>query len=168
MLQITLVLCYIISFSFSSILTNLYILHVALFLIHSLALLGISSVTPFIILSVTFLFIFSFTIFFGYFVTLLLWNRLISGNFNSATFFPGNVVNLSVPHSVTLLLILCVTLLFMSSHIVWHLDSVALLPGLIPALILPDCGAGRYPTVGTPKQKQKSQYLHDFFKMKLF
>merc|ERR1712042_145266 len=115
----------------------------ALFIIHSLALL--------FILSVTFFFIFSFTLFFRYLLTLLFWNRLSSGNFNSATLFSRFVFHLSIIHSIALLLILSGALLFICSHFVWHLDGVALLPGLIPALVLPDCGAGRYPTVGTPK-----------------
>merc|ERR1711942_232360 len=164
LLQLTLVHCYIISFSFSSLLTNLFIFSFALFLMHSLALLGICSVTLLIILSVTLFFMFSFTLFFRYFITLLFWNRLISGNFNSVTLFPRLVVYLSVIHSITLLFILSSTLLFMGGHFAWHLDSVALLPGLIPAFVLPDCGTGRYPTVGTPKQKQKSQYLHNLLK----
>merc|ERR1740131_701239 len=151
LLQITLVLCYIICLSLSSLLTNLFMFSFALFLIHSLALLRISSVTLLFILSGTFFFIFSFTLFFWYLLTLLLWNRLSSGNLNSATLFSRFVFHLSIIHSIALLFILSGALLFISSHFVWHLDSVTLLPGLIPALVLPDCGAGRYPTVGTPK-----------------
>merc|ERR1712168_1208523 len=123
----------------------------ALFIIHSLALLGISGVTLLFILSGTFFFIFSFTLFFRYLLTLLFRNRLSSGNLNSATLFSRFVFHLSIIHSIALLFILSGALLFICSHFVWHLDGVALLPGLIPALILPDCGAGRYPTVGTPK-----------------
>merc|ERR1712168_1008822 len=115
----------------------------ALFLIHSLALLGISGVTLLFILSVTF--------FFMYLLTLLLWNRLCSGNLNSATLLSRFVFYLGIIHSIAFLFILSGALLFICSHFVWHLDSVTLLPGLIPALVLPDCGAGRYPTVGTPK-----------------
>merc|ERR1712142_241277 len=101
----------------------------ALFLINSLTLLGISGVTLLFILSVTFFFIFSFT--------LLLWNRLSSWNLNSATLFSRFVFHLSIIHSIALLLILSGALLFIGSHFVWHLDGVALLPGLIPALVLP-------------------------------
>merc|ERR1739848_860103 len=90
LLQLTLVHCYVISFSFSSLLTNLFIFSFALF------------------------FMFSFTLFFRYFITLLI--------------------------------ILSVTLFFMGGHFAWHLDSVALLPRLIPAFVLPDCGTGRYTT----------------------
>merc|ERR1711942_557889 len=143
LLQITLILSYIISLSLSSLLTNLFMFSFALFLIHSLALLGISGVTLLFILSVTFFFIFSFTLFFRYLLTLLFWNRLSSGNLNGATLLSRFVFHLSIIHSIALL--------FIGSHFVWHLDGVALLPGLIPALVLPDCGAGRYPTVGTPK-----------------
>merc|ERR1711931_532093 len=149
--QVALILSYIISLSLSSLLTNLFMFSFALFLINSLALLGISGVTLLFILSVTFFFIFSFTLFFRYFLTLLLWNRLSSWNLNSATLFSRFVFHLSIIHSIALLLILSGALLFIGSHFVWHLDGVALLPGLIPALVLPDCGAGRYPTVGTPK-----------------
>merc|ERR1712168_1464785 len=116
MLKLTLVLSYIISFSFSSLMTNLLMFSVALFLILSLAFLGV--------FSVTFLFIFSFTLLFRYFLTLLLCNR----------FTPGN------------------------------LDSMAFLSWFIPALLFPDCITGRNTTVGTPNQKQQSQYLHAAFK----
>merc|ERR1711887_4299 len=106
-------------------------------------------------------FMLSFTLLFRYFVTLLLWNRLSPGNLYSVTLLPGLVVHLSVVHSVTFLIILCVALLFRSSHSVRHLDSAALLSGLIPALFLPDCGAGGDATVATTKQKYKSQHLHN-------
>merc|ERR1712142_307178 len=132
--QIALIFSYIISLSFRSLLTNLFMFSFALFIINSLALLGISGVTLLFILSVTFFFIFSFTLFFRYLLTLLLWNRLSSGNLHSATLFSRFVFHLSIIHSIALLFIL--------SHFVWHLDGVALLPGLIPALVLPDCGAG--------------------------
>merc|ERR1719318_2544229 len=131
LLQITLIFSYIISLSLSSLLTNLFMLSFALFLIHSLALLGISGVTLLFILCVTFFFIFSFTLFFRYLLTLLLWNRLSSGNLNGATLLSRFVFHLSIIHSVALL--------FIGSHFVWHLDGIALLPGLIPALVLPDC-----------------------------
>merc|ERR1712200_390425 len=67
MLQLTLVLSYIISLSFSCSITDLLMFSVALFLI----------------LSVTFLHIFSFTLFFRYFLTLLLCNRLSLWYLNS-------------------------------------------------------------------------------------
>merc|ERR1719173_386747 len=66
MLKLTLILCYIISLCFSSLMANL--------LMFSLAFLRVFGVTFLFILSVTFLFIFSFTLLFGYFFTLLLWN----------------------------------------------------------------------------------------------
>merc|ERR1711887_66314 len=72
LLKITLVLCYIISFGFRSLMTNLLMFSVALVFIHSLALLGVSCVTFLIILRVTFLFIFSLTLFFRNFLTFLL------------------------------------------------------------------------------------------------
>merc|ERR1712068_70059 len=99
----------------------------ALFLIHSLALLGISGVTLLFILCVTF--------FFLYLLTLLFWNRLSSGNFNSATLFSRFIFHLGIIHSTALLFILSGALLFIGSHFIWHLDSIALLPGLIPALV---------------------------------
>merc|ERR1712168_894444 len=67
MLKLTLVLSYIISLSFSSLMTDLLMFSVAHFLILSLALFGVFSVTFLFIFSVTFLFIFSFTLLFRYF-----------------------------------------------------------------------------------------------------
>merc|ERR1719233_2016934 len=63
--------------------------------------------------------------------------------------------------SVALLGILSVALFFSAGDSVGHLNSVALLPGLIPAFVLPDCSAGRNTTVGTSKEKQESQHLHN-------
>merc|ERR1719348_1077819 len=120
--------------------------------IHSLALLGVSCVTFLIIFSVTFLLIFSLTLFFRNFLTLLLRDRLSFGNFNSVTLFFVLVIYFSVPHSFALL--------FVGSHIMWYLDSVTLLSGLIPALVLPDSGTGGYPTIGTTQKTQQSQNLH--------
>merc|ERR1712168_1723202 len=105
MLQITFLLTYIISLSFSSSITNLLMFSVALILILSLAFLGVFSVTFLFILSVTFFLIFIFTLFFRYFLTLLLWNRLSPRNLNSIALFFRLVVHLSVPHSVALLFI---------------------------------------------------------------
>merc|ERR1719430_2591512 len=79
MLKLTLVLCYIISLCFSSLMANL------------------------LMLSVTLLFIFSLTLFFSYFFTLLLWNRFSPGNLYSMALFPWLVVHLSVPHSIALI-----------------------------------------------------------------
>merc|ERR1712002_1398989 len=116
MLQITLVLSYIISLSFSSSLTNFLIFHVTLMFI----------------ISVTFFLIFIFTLLFRYFFTLLLWNRLSSGNLNSMTLFFRLVVHLSVPNSVALLFILSGALFYMGSHFMWYLYSVTLLSRFIP------------------------------------
>merc|ERR1719431_960717 len=101
MLQLTLVLDYIISLSFSGSITNL------------------------LMFSVAFLLIFSFTLFFRYFLTLLLWNRLslwylnsmallfilsgalliIGGHFmwhlNSVTFLSGFIPALFFPYCST-------------------------------------------------------------------
>merc|ERR1719295_2152069 len=121
MLQITLVLSYIISLSFSSLMANLLMFSVALFLI----------------LSVTFLFIFSFTLFFRYFLTLLLWNRFSPGNLYSMALFSWLVVHLSVPHSVAFLLILSGTLFIIGSHFMWYLNSATFLSRLIPTLFFP-------------------------------
>merc|ERR1711931_250313 len=134
MLQLTLVLGYIISLSFSSSITNLLMFSVALFLILSLAFLGVFSVTFLLILSVTFFLIFIFTLFFRHFLTLLLWNRLSPGNLNSMALFFRLVVHLSVPHSVTLPFILSGALFYMGSHFMWYLYSVTLLSRFIPAL----------------------------------
>merc|ERR1711887_49871 len=119
MLQITFVLSYIISLSFSSFLAN------------------------FLIFCVTFILIFSFTLFFRYFLTLLFWNRLSPGNLNSMALFSRLVVHLSVPHSATLLFIISGALFFVGGHFMWYLNSVTLLSWFIPALIFPDCSAGR-------------------------
>merc|ERR1719193_2916353 len=99
MLKLTLVLSYIISLSFSCLMTNLLMFSVAHFLILSLAFLGVFSVTFLFILSVTFFLIFSFTLIFSYFLTLLLWNRLSPGNLDSMALFSWLVVHLSVPDS---------------------------------------------------------------------
>merc|ERR1719289_822728 len=144
MLQLTLVLDYIISLSFSSSITN--------FLMFSVALI--------LILSVTFLLIFSFTLFFSYFLTLLLWNRLSPGNLDSMALFSWLVVHLSVPDSIALLFILSNALFFIRSHFMWYLDCITFLSGFIPALLFPDCITGRNTTVGAPNQKHESQYLH--------
>merc|ERR1711931_447126 len=143
MLQITLVLSYIISLSFSSCLTNFLIFHVTLILTLSLAFLRVFSVTFLFILSVTFFLIFIFTLLFRHFLTLLLWNRLSPGNLNSMALFFWLVVHLSVPHSVALLFILSGALFYMGSHFMWYLNSVTLLSRFIPALIFPNCSAGR-------------------------
>merc|ERR1719391_1555229 len=120
--------------------------------IHSLALLGISCVT--------FLFILSLTLFFRNFLTLLLRHRLSFGNFDSVTLFFVLIIYFSIPHSFALLFIVSGALFLVRSHIMWYLDSVTLLSGLIPALVLPDSGAGGYPTVRTTQKKQQSQNLH--------
>merc|ERR1711970_1175051 len=112
MLQLTLVLNYIISLSFSSLMTNLLMFSVAHFLILSLAFLGV--------FSVTFLFIFSFTLFFRYFLTLLLCNRFSPGNLDSMALFSWLVVHFSVPHSIALLFVISSALFFIRSHLMWH------------------------------------------------
>merc|ERR1711920_963056 len=160
MLQLTLVLDYIISLSFSSSITNFLMFSVALILILCLAFLGIFSVTFLFVLSVTFLFIFSFTLFFRYSLTLLLWNRFSPGNLDSMALFSRLVVHLSVPDSIALLFILGGALFFIRSHFMWYLDCITFLSGFIPALLFPDCITGRNTTVGTPNQKQESKYLH--------
>merc|ERR1712183_261936 len=101
----------------------------------------------------TLLFMLSFTLLFRHLFTLLLWNRLSPGNLYSVALLPGLVVHFSVVHSVAFLIILCVALLFRSGCSVRHLDCVALLSGLIPALFLPDSCAGGNTTVATTKQK---------------
>merc|ERR1719431_1583211 len=151
MLQLTLVLSYIISLSFSSSITNLLMFSVALFLIFSLAFLGVFSVTFLFVLSVTFLLIFSLTLFF--------WNRLSPGNLDSMALFSWLVVHLSVPDSIALLFILSGALFFIRSHFMWYLDCITFLSGFIPALFFPDCITGRNTTVGAPNQKQQTQYL---------
>merc|ERR1719228_2747141 len=160
MLQITFVLSYIISLSFSSCLANFLIFCVALLLILSLAFLGVFSVTFLFILSVTFFLIFSFTFLLRYFLTLLLWNRLSPGNLYSMALFSRLVVHLSVPHSATLLFILSGALFFIGSYFMWYLNSVTLLSRFIPALIFPYCSTGRDNAVSATYQKQESQYLH--------
>merc|ERR1719295_398763 len=162
MLQITLVLSYIISLSFSSIMANLLMFSVALFLILSLAFLGVFGVTFLFIFSVTFLFIFSFTLLFRYFFTLLLWNRFSPGNLYSMALFSWLIVHFSVPHSVALLLILSGTLFIIRSHFMWYLNSVTFLSRFIPTLFFPNSITGRYTTVGTTNQNQESQYLHAY------
>merc|ERR1719447_1320634 len=140
---------------------NLLMFSVAMIFIHSLAFLGVSCMTFLIILSVTLLFIFSLTLFFRNFLTLLFRDRLSFGNFDSVTLFFVLVIYFSIPHSFTLLFIVCSTLFLVGGHVMWYLDSVTLLSGLIPALVLPDSGAGGYPTVGATQKKQQSQNLHD-------
>merc|ERR1719365_335033 len=116
--------------------------------IHSLALLGVSCVTFLIILSVTFLFIFCLTLFFRNFLTLLLRDRLSFGNFDCVTLFFVLIIYFSIPHSFALLFIVSGALFLVGGHVMWYLDSITLLSRLIPALVLPDSGAGGYPTVG--------------------
>merc|ERR1711970_354138 len=139
MLKFTLVLSYIISLSFSSLMTNLLMFSVAHFLILSLAFLGVFSVTFLFIFSVTFLFIFSFTLLFRYFLTLLFWNRFSPGNLDSMALFSWLVVHLSVPHSIALLFVLSGALFFIRSHFMWYLDCITFLTWFIPALLFPDC-----------------------------
>merc|ERR1712200_98304 len=94
----------------------------------------------------------------------------------SLAFFFIDSVALLVMLSVALLLVLSMTFLFILGFTLlfrniftllfwyrlspWNLNSVALLPGLIPAFVLPDCSTGRNTTVGTSKEKQESQHLH--------
>merc|ERR1711931_486616 len=104
----------------------------------------------------------SFTLLFRNIFTLLFWYRLRTGHFYSMTLFSRFVVYLNIMDSVALVIILSVALLFSAGDSVRHLDSVALLPGLIPALFLPDCSAGRNTTVGTSEQKQEAQHLHSY------
>merc|ERR1719427_535752 len=160
MLKLTLVLCYIISLCFSSLMANLLMFSVALLFILCLAFLGVFGVTFLFILSVTFLLIFSLTLFFSYFFTLLLWNRFSPGNLYSMALFPWLVVHLSVPHSIALIFVLCGALFLIGSHFMWYLDSVTFLSRFIPALFFPDSITGRNTAIGTPNQKQESQYLH--------
>merc|ERR1712168_1671169 len=136
MLQITLVLSYIISLCFSSLMANLLMFSVALFLI------------------------FSFTLFLRYFFTLLLWNRFSPGNLYSMALFSWLVVNFSVPHSVALLFIFSGALFIIRSHFMWYLNSVTFLSRFIPTLFFPNSITGRHTTVGTTNQNQQSQYLH--------
>merc|ERR1712168_621826 len=160
MLQLTLVLSYIISLSFSSWMANLLMFSVALVFIHSLALLGIFSVTFLFILSMTFLLIFIFTLLFRHFLTLLLWYRFSPGNLDIMALLSRLVVNFSVPHSFALLLVISSALFFIRSHLMWHLNRITFLSRFIPALLFPDCITGRNTTAGTPCQKQQYQYLH--------
>merc|ERR1712168_1555826 len=163
MLQITLILSYIISLSFSSLMANLLMFSVALFLILSLAFLGVFSVTFLLILSVTFLLIFSFTLLFRYFLTLLLWNRFSPGNLYSMALFSWLVVHFSVPHSVALLFIFSGALFIIRSHFMWYLNSVTFLSRFIPTLFFPDSITGRHTTIGAANQNQQSQYLHVYY-----
>merc|ERR1711970_845756 len=133
------------------------------FLILSLAFLGVFGVTFLFILSVTFLFIFSFTLLFGYFFTLLLWNRFSPRNLYCMALFSRLVVNFSVPHSIALIFVLSGTLFIIGSHFMWYLDSVTFLSRFIPALFFPDSITGRNTAIGTPNQKQESQYLHSSY-----
>merc|ERR1712142_523095 len=162
LLQLTLVLSHIFSFSFSGGITNLFMFSVTLFLILSLAFLGVFCVTFLFILCVTFLFIFSFTLLFRHFLTLLLWNRFSPGNLYSMALFSWLVVNFSVPHSVALLFILSGALFIIRSYFMWYLNSVTFLSRFIPTLFFPYCITGRYTTVGTTNQNQESQYLHAY------
>merc|ERR1711970_1674185 len=136
LLKITLVLYYIISFSFRSLMTNL------------------------LMLSVTFLFIFSLTLFFRNFLTLFLRDRLSFWNLDSVTLFFVLIIFFSIPHSFALLFIVSGALFLVRSHFMWYLDGVTLLPGFIPALVLPDSGAGGNTTVGATQKKQQTQNLH--------
>merc|ERR1711973_323681 len=116
LLKITLVLCYIISFGFRSLMTNLLMFSVALIFIHSLALLGVSCVTFLIILSVTLLF--------RNFLTLLLRDRLSFWNLDSVTLFFVLIIFFSIPHSFALLFIVSCALFLVGGHFMWYLDSV--------------------------------------------
>merc|ERR1712168_1181003 len=156
MLQLTLVLSYIISLSFSSWMANLLMFSVALVFIHSIALLGIFSVTFLFILSMTFLLIFIFTLLFR--------NRFSPRNLNIMALFSWLVVYLSVPHSFALLLVISSALFFIRSHLMRHLNGITFLSRFIPALFFPDCITGRNTTVGTPCQKQQYQDLHTAYK----
>merc|ERR1719289_806625 len=147
-LKLTLVLSYIISLSFSCLMTNLLMFSVAHFLIFSLTFLGVFCVAFLFVLSVTFFLIFSFTLLFSYFLTLLLWNRLSPGNLDSMALFSWLVVHLSVPDSIALLFILSGALFFIRSHFMWYLDCITFLSGFIPTLLFPDCITGRNTTVG--------------------
>merc|ERR1711931_456242 len=158
--KLTLISCFIISLCLSLSFTHLLMLSLAFFLINSVTLFRVLSVTLLLVLSVAFLFMLSFTFLFRYILTLLLWYRLCPRNFHSMTLFSRFIVYLCIMDSVALIIILSVALLFSAGDSVRHLDSVALLPGLIPALFLPDCSAGRNTTVGTSKQKQEAQHLH--------
>merc|ERR1712168_777270 len=160
MLQITLVLCYIISLCFSSLMANLLMFSVALFLILSLAFLGVFGETFLFILSVTFLFIFSFTLLFRYFLTLLLWNRFSPGNLYSMALFSWLVVHFSIPPSVALLFIFSGALFIIRGHFLWYLNSITFLSRFIPTLFFPNSITGRHATVGTTNQNQQSQNLH--------
>merc|ERR1711887_424450 len=120
MFKLTLILCYIFSFSFSCGITNLFMFSVAFFLILGLAFLRVFSVTFLFILSVTFLFIFIFTLLFSNFLTLLLWNRLSLWYLNSMTLLFRLVVHFSIPHSVTLLFILSGALFVIGSNFMWY------------------------------------------------
>merc|ERR1711920_852518 len=148
MLKLTLVLSYIISLSFSSLMANLLMFSVALVFILSLAFLGVFCVTFLFIFSVTFLFIFSFTLLFRYFLTLLLWNRFSPGNLDSMALFSWLVVHFSVPDSIALLFIISSALFLIRSHFMWRLNSITFLSRFIPALLFPDCITGRNTTVG--------------------
>merc|ERR1719289_696311 len=125
------------------------------------ALLVMLNVALLLVLSMTFLFILGFTLLFRNIFTLLFWYRLSPWNLHSMTFFSRLIIYLSIIDSIALIVILSVALLFSAGDSVWHLNSVALLPGLIPAFVLPDCSAGRNTTVSTSKEKQESQHLHN-------
>merc|ERR1719186_453001 len=116
LLKITLVLCYIVSFGFRSLMTN--------------------------------------------FLTLLLRDRLSFWNLDSVTLFFVLIIFFSIPHSFALLFIVSGALFLVGSHFMWYLDGVTLLPGFIPALVLPDSGAGGNTTVGATQKKQQTQNLH--------
>merc|ERR1711970_73702 len=144
MLKLTLILGYIISLCFSSLMANLLIL--------SLAFLRVFGVTFLFILSVTFLFIFSFTLLFR--------NLFSPGNLYCMALFSRLVVNFSVPHSIALIFVLSGTLFIIGSHFMWYLKSITFLSRFIPAFLFPDSITGRNTTVGATNQKQQSQYLH--------
>merc|ERR1719193_2003618 len=117
--------------------------------------------TYLLMFSLAFFFILGFTLLFRNIFTLLFWYRLSPWNLHSMTFFSRLIIYLSIIDSIALIVILSLALLFSAGDSVWHLNSVALLPGLIPAFVLPDCSTGRNTTVGTSKEKQESQHLHN-------
>merc|ERR1719153_2027546 len=159
--KLTLISCYIVSLCLSLCFTYLLMFSLAFFFIDSVALLVMLSVALLLVLSMTFLFILCFTLLFRNIFTLLFWYRLTPWNLHSMTFFSRLIIYLSIINSIALIVILSVALLFSAGDSVGHLNSVALLPGLIPAFVLPDCSAGRNTTVGTSKEKQESQHLHN-------
>merc|ERR1719285_674247 len=93
MLKLTLILCYIISLCFSSLMANL--------LIFSLAFLRVFGVTFLFILSVTFLFIFSFTLLFVLSGTLFIIGSHFMWYLDSVTFLSRFIPALLFPDSIT-------------------------------------------------------------------